>query len=103
MQGPKLSLATLKVLSVLVEDPLTCRYGLELMDATKLASGTVYPILARLEKHGWIEGDWEEIGPAKEGRRPRRFYKLTPNGLIQVRSAMNQELTIFREGWGLST
>ena len=94
-----MSLATLKVLSVLAEKPNERRYGLELMEATKLASGTVYPVLSRLEKHGWIEGDWESIDPIKEGRRPRRFYTLTPTGLVQARSALNQELKVFRAGW----
>src|SRR3954469_14361450 len=37
---------------------------------------SLYPLLYRLEKRGWIEGRWVE----KAGQRRRRFYKLTPQG-----------------------
>jgi DNA-binding PadR family transcriptional regulator len=56
-------------------------YGLEIAQATKLAAGTLYPILMRLEKWGWIEGTWEDIDPKVEGRRPRRYYHLTAQGM----------------------
>jgi DNA-binding PadR family transcriptional regulator len=37
---------------------------------------SLYPLLHRLEKHGWIEGRWVE----KAEQRRRRYYKLTPQG-----------------------
>jgi len=37
---------------------------------------SLYPLLYRLEKRGWIEGRWVE----KAGQRRRRYYKLTPEG-----------------------
>ncbi len=37
---------------------------------------SLYPLLYRLEKRGWIEGRWVE----KAGQRRRRFYKLTSEG-----------------------
>ena len=37
---------------------------------------SLYPLLYRLEKRGWIEGRWVE----KAGERRRRFYRLTPEG-----------------------
>src|SRR2546423_309317 len=37
---------------------------------------SIYPLLYRLEKHGWIQGRWVE----KTGQRRRRYYKLTPEG-----------------------
>ena len=56
-------------------------YGLEVMDATGLSSGTVYPALRRLEADGLVEGDWEERqGAHQEGRPARRYYRLTPGG-----------------------
>ena len=37
---------------------------------------SLYPLLYRLEKRGWIKGQWVE----KAGQRRRRYYKLTPEG-----------------------
>lgn len=36
---------------------------------------SLYPLLYRLERRGWVKGDWEPTG----GRR-RRFYRLTATG-----------------------
>lgn len=57
------------------------RYGFDVMDATGLPDGTVYPILRRLERRGVLVGRWEEEEDAKAGQRPqRRYYRITPVG-----------------------
>jgi len=57
------------------------RYGFDLMDATGLPDGTVYPILRRLERRGVLSGAWEDDLEARaENRPPRRYYRLTPLG-----------------------
>ena len=57
------------------------RYGFDVMDATGLPDGTVYPILRRLERRGVLVGAWEDEKAAKnEQRPPRRYYRLTPVG-----------------------
>ncbi len=57
------------------------RYGFDIMDATGLPDGTVYPILRRLERRGVLAGRWEDEGEAKAEQRPqRRYYRLTPVG-----------------------
>ncbi len=57
------------------------RYGFDIMDATGLPDGTVYPILRRLERRGHLTGRWEEERVAHaEGRPPRRYYELTATG-----------------------
>lgn len=57
------------------------RYGFDLMDATGLPDGTVYPILRRLERRGVLSGAWEDESRARaEHRPPRRYYRLTPLG-----------------------
>lgn len=57
------------------------RYGFDVMDATGLPDGTVYPILRRLERRGVLEGRWEAEDTARaEGRPQRRYYRLTPLG-----------------------
>jgi PadR family transcriptional regulator len=75
----------IRQLRVFVEDPATPCYGLELMKATGLPSGSLYPALARLERAGWVRSRRENIDPVIEGRPPRRYYELTPDGLAQAR------------------
>ena len=61
------------------------RYGFDVMDATGLPDGTVYPILRRLERRGVLEGRWEEQETARsEGRPARRYYALTPAGEVSL-------------------
>ncbi|WP_329353662.1 PadR family transcriptional regulator [Streptomyces sp. NBC_01261] len=56
------------------------------MNVTGLASGTLYPILARLEKAGWVQRHWEDdVTCEAEGRPRRRYYHLTPDGLVNAR------------------
>lgn len=83
---------TVRVLAFLLENQHREYYGLEIATATKLQAGTLYPILARLERDGWIEGEWEHIDPAKEGRRPRKYYHLTPKGVPAARDAVRAHL-----------
>lgn len=67
------------------------RYGFDLMDATGLASGTVYPALRRLEEARLLRGRWEEAPAAHRGGRPqRRFYELTKAGEVAAREAVNR-------------
>ena len=57
------------------------RYGFDIMYATGLPDGTVYPILRRLERRGVLTGDWEDEADARSEQRPqRRYYELTPLG-----------------------
>jgi PadR family transcriptional regulator, regulatory protein PadR len=57
------------------------RHGFDVIDATGLASGTVYPILRRLELEGLVSASWEDVAIAQaEQRPPRRYYEVTPAG-----------------------
>jgi PadR family transcriptional regulator, regulatory protein PadR len=89
MGRPRMTLQTQLILRALLEDPAHERYGLELSVASGLPSGTIHPILARLEKIGWLESHWEDIDPAREGRPRRRYYRLSPDGAEQARTAMD--------------
>jgi DNA-binding PadR family transcriptional regulator len=57
------------------------QYGFDVMDATGLPSGTVYPALRRLALEGLVRADWEDAAIAREEQRPpRRYYALTAEG-----------------------
>src|SRR5262245_15111598 len=88
MAGPRMTMPTQLVLRALLADPEAELYGLEIGEAAGLPSGTVHPILARLEGVGWVESRWEEIEPRAEGRPARRYYRLTGSGVAQARQAL---------------
>ena len=67
------------------------RYGFDVMDATGLPDGTVYPILRRLERRGVLEGAWEDEAKARaEQRPPRRYYRMTPVGEASMAEVMDR-------------
>jgi PadR family transcriptional regulator, regulatory protein PadR len=74
----RVSRQTLAVLDRLLDQPTHWHYGYALSQQTELASGTLYPILMRLEKAGWLQTKWEEAPVA--GRPPRHCYRLNANG-----------------------
>jgi len=89
-QGPRMTLATQLVLRQLLEDPSREMYGLEIGATAGLPSGTVQPILARLEGLGWLESRWEELDPRDVGRPRRRYYCLTKDGVELARLALGR-------------
>jgi DNA-binding PadR family transcriptional regulator len=65
------------------------RHGFDILDATGLQSGTVYPILRRLEDAGLLRSRWEAVERARaEGRPPRRYYELTGAGAMALQEAL---------------
>src|SRR5690242_11086038 len=80
----RLTIPTRLVLEALLADPDAELYGLELARAAGLPTGTVHPILARLEGTGWVTSRWEDVDPSAAGRPPRRYYRLTPSGIREA-------------------
>ena len=63
-------------------------YGFEIMDATGLPSGTVYPILRRLDREALLASSWEKQSTAQQEQRPpRRYYQITPAGKRMLATA----------------
>ena len=82
---------TFAILTALLARPSQWSHGYALSQQTSLASGTLYPILMRLDKLGWLETRWEEEPAA--GRPPRHLYRLTADG----REWAREELRAARE------
>jgi transcriptional regulator len=84
--------AELMILSLIEDRP---RHGYEISKLIEQRSGgtvrfyvaSLYPLLYRLEKRGWIKGRWVE----KAGQRRRRYYRLTVNGRVVLEAQ--------RRGW----
>jgi PadR family transcriptional regulator, regulatory protein PadR len=105
----RITASTIKVLQALVEAPADSHYGYALMRTTGLKSGSLYPILERLEHAGWVDSQWEAIDEQREGRPPRRYYQLTALGQRNATQAISEFLAQFgvtvtdsrpRPAWG---
>ena len=70
---------TLRVLDGLLDHG--DRYGYQLLRTTELATGTLYPILRRLEAAGWVTSGWV---PSDGFTPPRRYYRLTELGAAEA-------------------
>ncbi len=88
-QLPRITQATLAVLRVFLADTDTERFGLEIVRLTGLPSGTIHPILQRLQGQRWLRSRWEPARTALgEGRPRRRYFRLTPDGEEYARLVM---------------
>lgn len=58
-------------------------WGLLVIKATGRPAGTVYPILERLERQGWIRSSWDD-DVDRAGPR-RRLYEFTAEGAVAAR------------------
>jgi PadR family transcriptional regulator len=95
----RMSLQTLRVLEAFLEDPNRELAGSDVQKRSSLASGTLYPILLRLESAGWFVSRWENISPAEAGRPRRRLYRLTATGLARA----SEVFATFSFGRGVPT
>lgn len=69
----------------MITDPAAPHYGYDLMKAAKLPSGTLYPMLARLQHEGLVDSEWEAQRQDAGGRPPRKYYRLSAEGLRVAR------------------
>lgn len=67
----KVTNALEKVLRILASDPQAKHWGYGLMKAAGLKSGTLYPMLSRLQDEGYVTCEWHER---------RKYYLLTKSG-----------------------
>ena len=93
----RLTSQTKSVLAALVDRHGSRVSGVEIGRETKLASGSLYPILARLEKAGWLHSEWETEEPSALGRPRRRMYKLTAQGARNI-NRLAQEMNSLAGG-----
>jgi PadR family transcriptional regulator PadR len=96
----RLTWPTLKLLKALLEDPTGDHYGLQLAKDAGLPTGTIYPVLIRLERAGWLTSWWEQADPTVEQRPRRRFYRLTPLGATNARRAFHALQPSHSPTWG---
>jgi hypothetical protein len=91
-QEPRLSTKGLKVLHAFIDAGNAELSGSEIFERTGILSGTLYPILIRFKKAGWLTDRWEDGEPVELGRPKRRYYRLTGAGQIAYRQNLPNPL-----------
>jgi PadR family transcriptional regulator PadR len=84
----RMTITVAAILRIFLDDITQPRYGYELMRATGYPSGKLYPVLARLERAGWLIKEFEDIDPTAEGRPARRLYRLSAEAVPAARSEL---------------
>ena len=79
-----------RVLRLFLADVTGRQYGYDLMKAARLPSGTLYPMLARLQEEGLVTSEWEPPPADGAGRPPRKYYRLTAEGARTARLELAQ-------------
>jgi PadR family transcriptional regulator PadR len=79
-----------RVLRLFLADISAQHYGYDLMKAARLPSGTLYPMLARLQEQGLVTSQWEPQPEDAGGRPPRKYYQLTGEGVSVARLVLAQ-------------
>jgi len=79
-----------RVLRVFLTDISARHYGYDLMKAAGLPSGTLYPMLTRLQDQGLVTSQWEPQSADAGGRPPRKYYQLTGDGIRVARLELAQ-------------
>lgn len=85
----RLSQQTIHVLAALAEKRGGWLYGLQIAAATDLKSGSLYPILIRLDERGLLESKW--TGSEHAGRPARHAYRITGAGRAALAEALSAE------------
>jgi PadR family transcriptional regulator PadR len=87
-KAPSLAFGQVSVLHAVADGN---RFGFDIMDATGLTSGSVYPTLDKLESLGYLTSHWEDVRAARRDKRPpRRYFDLTAAGATALAGALQR-------------
>lgn len=74
--------------------------GADIVRQTGIKTGSLYPLLMRLEEAGWLVSEWERGEPSRMGRPRKRFYSVTNIGRARAQAHAREQLPIFgRLAW----
>lgn len=89
----RITITMLAVLKVLMRDDDPHRHGYAIAREIKKSTATVYPILARLERAGWVTSAWEsreDPAEPKDTGAARKYYRLTDLGRSRAEAAIRE-------------
>lgn len=80
----------LALLATMADGAQQWRHGYDLMKATGILSGTLYPLLMRMTEQGLVEAEWR--APEQQGRPARHAYRLTAEGIALARAVADRDI-----------
>ena len=83
------------VVRIFLRDESERQFGFDLMQRLKISAGTLYPLLTRLRRAGWLAVETEDIDPKVAGRPARRYYTLTPGGAVAAVRALQESRALY--------
>jgi PadR family transcriptional regulator, regulatory protein PadR len=86
----KMSMQTFRVLQALAQRPGVPMCGADFIKDLNISSGTVYPILLRLEADGLVKSKWETEDSSELGRPRRRLYEITGDGISALQKMLGE-------------
>ena len=89
------------ILAILLDAGAQWSHGYELARLAGVKSGTLYPLLIRLEAQGHLEAEWRHS--AEGGRPPRHVYRLTPSGVQLARANPPDRAATPARLWGATS
>ena len=90
-----------RLLAALLAGGGSWSHGYELAQVADIKSGTLYPLLMRLEEQGYLEAEWQQ--PTERGRPARHAYRLTASGIRLARDNSPDEAPAKRSRRGEAT
>jgi len=79
----RVTVSLLQIIFIFLENPKKYYVGMDIINHTKLQSGTIYPLLNRLCKMGWLEFKWKLPDPDGKGS-PKKLYNVTKTGATDM-------------------
>lgn len=95
MEELRVNINLLRVLRVLFEHLDAEHYALDLSKTAGVNIGTIYALIARLERHDIVKSALEDVDPQVVGRPPRRYYRLTGEGIRYAERTLREQLAPF--------
>lgn len=92
--GLRITGPLLKVLHEFLQRPGMSMSGADIARRAHLKSGTLYPLLSRLEGAGLLSSKWEDVSPQEVGRPRRRLYEMTGLGMREATAAFREVPTL---------
>jgi DNA-binding PadR family transcriptional regulator len=84
----RISGKSLEILLFLSNSPHESFAGYPLSKTLGISSGTLYPLLIKLEEAGLLDSQWEDGDPQEIGRPRRRYYKINGQGIAALNEKM---------------
>lgn len=87
----RVTVAFLRILAFFIGNEKKMYCGSDVMKQLNLPSGTVYPLLLRMTKAGWLDRELENVNPKEIGRPAKRFYQISATGLKEGKRLISSQ------------